>query len=108
CPVGIDTGKLIKELRSRQLGDRAERVGLALAKRWGAVERAARGGLRVGRAISSVAGEAPVRGLSRAARRALGAELVPEWGEAMPPPAPELPVTNRAGAVYFPACINRM
>src|SRR5436190_5474566 len=43
CPVGIDTGKLVKELRSRQHGGRAERVALGVARHWAAVERAGRG-----------------------------------------------------------------
>jgi D-lactate dehydrogenase len=111
CPVGIDTGQLVKELRARQHTERSESVALAVAKRWGAVERAARGGLRLGHAIASVAGEAPVRGASRAVRHAAGEELVPEWGEGMPPAAPaDLPSTSREGAaaVYVPACINRI
>jgi len=111
CPVGIDTGKLVKDLRFRRHSERAEAVALALAKRWEAVERMARRGLRVGHAIGAVAGDASVRGLTRAARRALGAEMVPEWGEAMPTAAAaRLPATDRAGAaaVYMPACINRM
>ena len=111
CPVGIDTGKLVKELRGLQHSWRSEAVALAVARRWGAVERAARGGLRVGHAIASVAGEAPVRGVSRAARRAVGQELVPEWGGEMPSAAgASLPVTRRPGAaaVYAPACINRI
>jgi len=111
CPVGIDTGELVKGLRARQRTARAERVALALARRWDRVERAARGGLRLGGAIASVAGEAPLRGTSRAARAALGAELVPEWGHAMPPAAaPRLPATDREGAtaVYVPACVNRI
>jgi D-lactate dehydrogenase len=111
CPVGIDTGKLVKELRARQHGERAEAVALSVAKRWGTVERAARGGLRLGHAIASVAGDAPVRGASRAIRRAAGDELVPEWDSEMPPAArADLPPTSREGAaaVYVPACINRM
>ena len=39
CPVGIDTGKLVKELRAARHGERAERAALAAAKRWGAVEK---------------------------------------------------------------------
>jgi D-lactate dehydrogenase len=111
CPVGIDTGKLVKDLRSRRHGERAESVALALARRWRAVERTARRGLRVGHAIAAVAGDAPVRGLTRASRRALSAELIPEWGETMPRAATAvLPPTDRerAAAVYMPACINRM
>jgi D-lactate dehydrogenase len=53
----------------------------------------------------------PVRGAARLARTAFGAELVPEWPDNMPHPAPSrLPKTERAGAeaVYFPACVNRI
>jgi D-lactate dehydrogenase len=111
CPVGIDTGKLVKDLRSRAHAERGEAVALAIARRWRAVERGARGGLRVGHAVAAVAGDAPVRGLTRAARRALGAELVPEWGDEMPVAGEaRLPSTRREGAAaaYMPACINRM
>src|SRR5215207_8386332 len=111
CPVGIDTGTLVKGFRARQHSPRAERLALRAAERWGTVERAARGGLRIGGAISRALGDAPVRGATRAARAAVSRELVPEWGEAMPPATPaRLPPTSREGAaaVYFPACINRI
>jgi D-lactate dehydrogenase len=88
CPVGIDTGKLIKELRRRESSPRAERSALAAAKRWGTVERAARAGLRVG------------GGPARLSKR----------GKALPKAARRLPSTERdaAAAVYLPACINRI
>jgi D-lactate dehydrogenase len=111
CPVGIDTGELVKQLRRCERGEREERVALAVARRWERVEAAARGGLRMGKAIERVAGSAPLRGASALARRAVSRELVPEWGEAMPPPAaPGMPFTTREGAsaVYVPACINRI
>jgi D-lactate dehydrogenase len=110
CPLGIDTGKLVKSYRARQRTGGQERVALWLAKHWGAVERGARGGLRVGEAISKVAGDRALRGVTRGARRAVSAELVPEWSEGTPSAAPALPVTTREGAaaVYFPACINRI
>jgi D-lactate dehydrogenase len=111
CPVGIDTGKLVKGFRELERTERAERAGLRAARRWGAIERAARAALRVGNAAARVAGEAPLRALSRAPRRLVTGELVPEWGDAMPRAAPgRLPPTSRDGAaaVYFPACINRI
>jgi len=89
CPVGIDTGKLVKELRQERHGERAERAALGAAKRWHTVERAARAGLRVG---------AP---LARRTKR----------GKALPAPAPAtLPATERAGAAaaYIPSCTNRI
>ncbi len=47
CPLGIDTGKMVKELRVAQHGERAEKAALATAKRWGLVEKASRVGLKV-------------------------------------------------------------
>jgi D-lactate dehydrogenase len=89
CPVGIDTGKLIKELRTERHTERAEALALATAKRWRAVERASRAGLRVG---------GP---LARRTKR----------GKGLPGPASaELPETSREGAaaVYVPSCTNRI
>jgi D-lactate dehydrogenase len=87
CPVAIDTGTLIKDLRRREHSPRTERVALALARRYAVAERVARLGLPLVR---------------RAARAG---------GRALPPPAPaKLPRTQREGAsaVYMPSCLNRI
>ncbi len=89
CPVGIDTGKLVKELRHERHAERAERAALATARQWGAVEGASRVGLRFG---------GP---LARRTKR----------GKALPRPAPgKLPATLHTGAaaVYVPSCTNRI
>ncbi len=89
CPVGIDTGKLVKELRAQQHGERAEAAALATAKRWRTVESVSRLGLRAGGS------------LARRTKR----------GAALPGPAKaELPTTSREGAaaVYMPSCTNRI
>jgi D-lactate dehydrogenase len=109
CPLGIDTGKFVKSLRARQHSRRAEKVALRLADRWASVERAARAGVSAGDRGRAARGA--IRGASRVARRALSAELVPEWPQNMPrPAAPTLPQTSREGAaaVYLPACVNRI
>jgi len=120
CPVAIDTGKLIKELRVRQHGQpdpaggrgtRSERVALAAARRYAAVERTARGGVRAGGLIARTLGDRAAGALPALLRARLGSELVPAWSPAMPQPAPaRLPATTQAGAsaVYLPACINRI
>jgi D-lactate dehydrogenase len=89
CPVGIDTGALVKELRKQRHTERAEAVALATAKRWSKVEKAARAGLRLG---------GP---LARRTKR----------GKGLPPPASgTLPPTQRqdATAIYLPSCTNRI
>jgi D-lactate dehydrogenase len=89
CPLGIDTGRLVKELRGERHSDRAESLALRTAQRWATVEGASRGGLRLG---------GP---LARRSKR----------GRALPGPAPStLPMTAREGAaaVYVPSCTNRI
>jgi D-lactate dehydrogenase len=89
CPVGIDTGALVKELRDERHTARGDRAALAAAKRWGAVESASRTALRVG---------------GPAARRT-------RKGRALPGAAKRrLPATTREGAaaVYVPSCTNRI
>ena len=70
CPLGIDTGKLVKSLRERQHSARAQRVAARLAGRWAAVERAARASLRAGARGRSGAARCAARAGSRGARSA--------------------------------------
>ncbi len=87
CPLSIDTGKLVKELRAKEHSRLEEAVALRAARSWGTVEHASRAGLRLG----------PL------AERVGGGDL--------PKPAQPLPgSTSREGAaaVYFPSCTNRM
>ena len=88
CPVGIDTGKFVKEMRAARHTERAEKLALGTAKRWGTVEGASRAGLRLDP-------------LTHRSKR----------GKALPPPAPRtLPPTIHTGAtaVYIPSCTNRI
>jgi D-lactate dehydrogenase len=89
CPLGIDTGLLVKELRQERHTERAERAALVAARRWDVVEGASRAALRLG---------GP---LARRTKR----------GRGLPPPASgKLPSTLHEGAaaVYVPSCTNRI
>ncbi len=111
CPVGIDTGRLVKGLRVREHDERAERTALEVAKRYATAERAARTALRAGGLLARWLGDRRLQAVGSALRRRAGAELVPEWSPAMPRAAPaRLPDTERAGAaaVYLPSCLNRI
>src|SRR6185436_12098467 len=57
CPLGIDTGALVKELRAGEHGRREERAGLRVAQRWAKFEAASRAGLGTGAAISAAIGD---------------------------------------------------
>ncbi|GLZ15829.1 oxidoreductase [Actinomadura sp. NBRC 104425] len=112
CPVGIDTGHAMKDLRHARHGARAERAALAVARRWALAERLARTLLRLARPAADLAGDRVVRAASLLARRSLGTSRVPEWLAATPGPAPALPAGGRrpadAAAVYVPSCVNRI
>jgi len=89
CPLGIDTGALVKELRAERHTPRAEVLALRVARRWGGVEGASRAALRLGGPL---------------ARRT-------ERGAGLPSAASgRLPETVREGAaaVYVPSCTNRI
>src|SRR5215204_4864772 len=101
CPLGIDTGKLIKGFRAQEHTERDQRRGVRFAERWADVERSAAAGLRAG----TLAGPLMRAGMG-AARSLITDELVPSWPRNMPCPAPaRLPETSREGAaaVYVPA-----
>jgi D-lactate dehydrogenase len=89
CPLGIDTGALVKELREERHGPRAEARALRGAKHWGGIEKASRAALRVGGPIA------------RRTKRGAG---LPGAASA------RLPGTEREGAaaVYVPSCTNRI
>ncbi|MFE1172327.1 FAD-binding and (Fe-S)-binding domain-containing protein [Streptomyces sp. NPDC058773] len=107
CPVGIDTGALMKEFRHRRHSPREEWVAAQSARRFKAVERAA--WLAV--ATADRIGGRALRPVTGAARKAVRPDLVPEWLPEMPGAAPrKRPATRRAEAVavYYPACVNRI
>jgi D-lactate dehydrogenase len=89
CPLGIDTGKLVKELREERHRPRAEALALGAAKRWETVEKASRTALRCGGS------------LARRSKRGAG---LPRAASG------RLPRTDREGAtaVYVPSCTNRI
>src|SRR6185295_14374970 len=108
CPLGIDTGVLVKELRAAEHGEREERAALRAAQRWDRVEAGARSGLAWGAAISRALGEPAMERATGAVRSLIGPELVPGWEAPMPPPADSAPpptVRDGAAAVYLPACV---
>jgi D-lactate dehydrogenase len=111
CPVAIDTGRLVKDLRAGQHGERAERVGLELARRYARAERAARLGLRAGGLTARVVGDERLARVTDRLRRHTPDGLVAPWSESLPRSAPDrLPETARSGAVavYLPSCLNRI
>ncbi|MEU6933100.1 FAD-binding and (Fe-S)-binding domain-containing protein [Streptomyces sp. NPDC046374] len=107
CPVGIDTGALMKEFRHERHSAREERIAALAASDFRAVEAAARLAVRAAERI----GDRLLGTVTGLARKAVRPDLVPEWLPEIPGAAPRrLPRTHRpaAVAVYYPACVNRI
>ncbi|MFJ9848457.1 FAD-binding and (Fe-S)-binding domain-containing protein [Streptomyces sp. NPDC101150] len=107
CPVGIDTGAMMRDFRHRRHSPREERAAAWCARWFGAVERSA----RIAVAAAGRLGDRLPASVTGAARRAVRPDLVPEWLPGMPGAAARaLPVTRKVGAaaVYYPACVNRI
>jgi D-lactate dehydrogenase len=87
CPVGIDTGKLVKRLRRQAHSELEHELARIAAARFAWVERGARLALRAARWLRNGS-----------------------WSD-LPRAAPgELPASLRDGAtaVYFPSCVSRV
>ncbi|WP_055567800.1 FAD-binding and (Fe-S)-binding domain-containing protein [Streptomyces atriruber] len=107
CPVGIDTGALMKEFRHARHSPREEKAAALAAKNFKAVEASARLAVAAADRIS----DRLLTAVTRTARKAVRPDLVPEWLPQIPGAAARgLPRTARVGAsaVYYPACVNRI
>ncbi|MFI4875434.1 MAG: FAD-binding and (Fe-S)-binding domain-containing protein [Blastopirellula sp. JB062] len=111
CPVGINTGDLMKEFR-RQERTTLEKYGAKkAAQHWSAVESVTRTALRANQLSASTLGQWPAKTATAASRMIVSEDLAPAWMPNLPEAAPvKLPATEfeNATAVYFTACVNRI
>lgn len=110
CPVGIDTGQLIKRLRGVRHSAATQRRARWMAGHFVQVERAVRLALRLGHLGQWLLGPAAMANITRALRT-LSRQPLPLWTGDLPYAAGgNPPHTSRLGAqaVYFPSCISRV
>ena len=106
CPVLIDTGSLVKRLRTQQPKPLRSRLWLTAARHWPTANSL------LGRALT-VAAKAPaglIAGSSSAARRVLGPEAIPQWDGGLPRGGQRRVATPVADAlaVFLPSCVGTM
>ncbi len=111
CPVNIDTGKLIKNLRSEKVAMR-HRGAMWIACHMSLITSAARRMLSTVDFFHTMLGTTVMRGISGSLRRISG-NRIPFWNPFMPKGAKVIKVNIESGSgklrkvVYFPSCINR-
>ncbi|MFJ9344014.1 FAD-binding and (Fe-S)-binding domain-containing protein [Streptomyces sp. NPDC101733] len=111
CPVGIDTGALMRDFRHRRHGPREERAAALAARRFRTVEAAARLAVAAADTITGLVGDGVLSAVTGAARKFVRPDLVPRWLPQVPGAAARRPPPTRrvgAAAVYYPACVNRI
>ena len=99
CPVGIETGTLIRAVRGENLSNVARRLGHLAANHFGATQALARTALKAGHLAEAVVGPQVLARLTGGA-----------WKAGMPRPQPAGRATASSGdkVVYFPTCAGRM
>lgn len=110
CPVGIETGLLIKALRGRSKGPLAKQVADVAARHYSGLSTGVRVGLGAANLLHGVAGTGLMKGTLAGLRQASGGRL-PKWSPALPRPVNFVPTAQplqRAERlVYFPSCAAR-
>jgi D-lactate dehydrogenase len=111
CPVKIDTGKLIKNLRSDQSGSKKNRA-LWIANRMSLTTSVARKALSFFNFIHILTGTTLMKAFSSGLRKISG-DRIPLWNPYMPDGSRPIKADaeQKSGhelkVVYFPSCINR-
>jgi D-lactate dehydrogenase len=111
CPVGIETGLLIKALRGRRAGPLAQRVAGAVAGHYALTTSGVRAGLAAADVLHGLVGTRVMQRSLDGIRRASGGRI-PKWSPTLPRAVNFRPGKRSAaeGAeriVYFPSCAAR-
>ncbi len=109
CPVGIETGALIKMLRGRQLSTGAGKLGQWFADHYGTAMNATAMGLKAANLAHGVLGSKMMGTVMEGARK-LSGDRLPRWTPAMPDGVrfkPENSDSRDNIVVYLPSCASR-
>ncbi len=110
CPVGIETGLLIKALRGRKASPLARQMAGVAARRYGALTTGVRWGLGAADLLHGVVGTRAMQGTLDGLRHASGGRL-PKWSPTLARPirfvAPPARAAGGDRIVYFPSCAAR-
>jgi len=113
CPVGIDTGEMIRALRKSQNNERSIKVATWIDNHMDMVTSATRFGLGSAHLVSKITGpgllEATTNGINK-----LSGGRIPVWHRYMPRAAKNINVktsatlsTESPKVIYFPSCVSR-
>lgn len=111
CPVDIDTGKLIKELRADDISNVGKSVGKVLGNNLSILLAIMKVGLDVVHFFHVLLGTKIIEAVAKFKKKIFGKNF-PLWNKWMPKAADKLlpeiiSESNEKRVVYFPSCISR-
>lgn len=106
CPVGINTGDLVRTLRASDKNVLAQGLWDSAARQWGSVTRVGGLALSLARTLPAPL----VRGVTQAARAIVGPETIPLYSAELPSGGtPRKPHSDgQPEVVFMPSCIGTM
>lgn len=110
CPVGINTGDLMRKLR-QQHSPMAKSIARWTAEHFSTITKTTKMSLGVVNGVHSVIGTKGMKAISKTAHK-LSGEKLPLWTEHMPRSAgkmkaPTIFAIGKEKVVYFPSCASR-
>jgi D-lactate dehydrogenase len=110
CPVGINTGDLVKRLRRENHSSFANSIALTVAKNFSTAQWIVRAALKFGMFVNRVFGKKTMTKLTVLLKKAVSS--APLWTSQIPYP-PNLSVLKikeeiNPDIVFFPSCISRL
>ena len=111
CPVGIDTGKMVKALRQEDVGKLGNALADWVAGNFGGVAKTISTTLNVVDTVHKMTGTPFMETATSLARKAT-LDHLPLWNREMPSGVPQIKAEQVNGAnplkvVYFPSCASR-
>lgn len=112
CPVGINTGDLIKLLRSENHSAFQNKLALRVAKNFSLLEGSTRLALKTGFALNRFFGKNFMKNLTSGGRKVF--PIMPGWSNFISRPPRVLKNiqtaenVNQSAIIYFPSCVSRM
>jgi D-lactate dehydrogenase len=112
CPVDIDTGKLIKELRAADVSPTADSIASMIAHNFGGTVGLMRFGMNIADAMHGLIGTSAMDFITTSARKLSGNRL-PQWNRYIPRAADAIRMQNGGNTgdrsvVYVPSCVSRL
>ena len=111
CPVGIDTGKMMKSIKSSRAGKFTNKTASAIVRNYALMEKVSRVSLDSANVMHGLIGTSAMNAVCGTFRK-LSGNRIPLWNQYMPRGAS--PVRQKSVSaqpdkvVYFPSCASRM